>query len=188
MRIFDRLGDRKNLARNRMRYLVADMGWEKFQNLVLKERAIVKATQSVVTRLNVDATPNEIKKPIRISDEVGSSHPEGYARWLKGNSFKQKQSGYYSVFITLEAGDITANQLHVLSQLIQDFSAEGLARSGFTQNISLRYVHEDDLPKLYSALLSVGLAKSGSLTMSAPIGCSGTTSCNLALTNSHRLA
>ena len=135
MRIFDRLGDRKNLARNRMRYLVADMGWEKFQNLVLKERAIVKATQSVVTRLNVDDSPAEIKRPIRISDESGSS-PEGYARWLKGNTFKQKQSGYYSVFITLEAGDITSNQLHVLSELIQDFSAEGLARAGFTQNIS----------------------------------------------------
>ena len=188
MRIFDRLGDRKNLARNRMRYLVADMGWEKFQNLVLKERAVVKATQSVVTRLNVDTTPNDIKKPIRISDETGFSYPEGYARWLKGNTFKQKQAGYYSVFITLEAGDITSNQLHVLAELIQDFSSEGLARSGFTQNISLRYVHEDDLPKLYSALLSTGLAKSGSLTMSAPVGCSGTTSCNLALTNSHRLA
>ena len=51
LRIFDRLGDRKNLARNRMRYLVNDMGWEKFQNLVLKERAIVKATQSVITQL-----------------------------------------------------------------------------------------------------------------------------------------
>jgi len=188
MRIFDRLGDRKNLARNRMRYLVADMGWEKFQNLVLKERAVVKATQSVVTRLNVDDTPNEIKRPIRISNESGSATPDGYARWLKGNTFKQKQQGYYSVFITLEAGDITANQLHVLASLIQDFSAEGLARCGFTQNVSLRYVHEDDLPKLYSGLLDAGLAKSGSLTMSAPIGCSGTTSCNLALTNSHRLA
>jgi len=188
IRIFDRLGDRKNLARNRMRYLVAEMGWEKFQNLVLKERAVVKATQSVVTRLNVDDTPNEIKKPVRISDESDSSSPEGFARWLKGNTFKQKQSGYYSVFITLEAGDITSHQLHFLSELIQDFSAEGLARSGFTQNISLRYVHEDDLQKLYSKLLTAGLAKSGSLTMSAPIGCSGTTSCNLALTNSHRLA
>jgi len=187
MRIFDRLGDRKNLARNRMRYLVADMGWEKFQNLVLKERAVVKATQSVVTRLNVDDTPTEIKRPVRVSDESGSS-PEGYARWLKGNTFKQKQSGYYSVFITLEAGDITSNQLHVLSEVIQDFSAEGLARTGFTQNISLRYVHEDDLPQLYSKLINSGLAKSGSLTMAAPIGCSGTTSCNLALTNSHRLA
>ena len=46
-----------------MRYLVNDMGWEKFQNLVLKERAIVRATQSVVTQLDVDNTPNEIKRP-----------------------------------------------------------------------------------------------------------------------------
>ncbi len=188
VRIFDRLGDRKNMARNRMRYLVNEMGWEKFQNLVLKERAIVRATQSVVTRLNVDATPNEIKKPIRISDESGSSTPDGYERWLKGNTFKQKQSGYYSVFITLEAGDITSNQLTVLSELIQDFSSEGLARCGFTQDVALRFVQEDDLPSLYSQLLQAGLAKSGALTMAAPIGCSGTTSCNLALTNSHRLA
>ena len=188
MRIFDRLGDRKNLARNRMRYLVADMGWEKFQNLVLKERAIVRATQSVVTRLNVDDTPQEIKKPIRISNESGSSPLDGYSRWLKGNTFKQKQDGYYSVFITQEAGDITSNQLHQLAEIIQDFSAEGLGRAGFTQNIALRYVGEEDLPYLYERLLKAGLAKSGSLTMAAPIGCSGTTSCNLALTNSHRLA
>ena len=188
MRLFDRMGDRKNLARNRMRYLVHDMGWEKFQNLVLKERAIVRATQSVVTQLDVDHTPDEIKRPIRISDEGGSATPDGYARWLKANTEKQKQSDYRSVFLTLEAGDITANQLEGLAGIIRDFSAEGKARTGFTQNIALRYVHEDDLPLLYSKLLEVGLAKSGALTMTATIGCSGTTSCNLALTNSHRLA
>ena len=188
LRIFDRLGDRKNMARNRMRYLVNDMGWEKFQNLVLKERAIVRATQSVITQLEVDHTPNEIKRPIRISDESGGSIPDGYARWLKTNTVKQKQSGYRSIFITLEAGDITANQLNALADLIRDFSSEGKARFGFVQNVALRYVSEDDLPRLYSNLLEVGLAKSGALTMTAPIGCSGTTSCNLALTNSHRLA
>ncbi|MDH3312338.1 MAG: nitrite/sulfite reductase [Nitrosopumilus sp.] len=188
VRIFDRLGDRKNLARNRMRYLVNDMGWDKFQNLVFKERAIVRATQSIVTQLDVDTTPDEIKRPIRITDESGSSIPDGYARWLKTNTVKQKQSDYCSVFITLEAGDITANQLNALGDLICDFSSEGKARCGFVQNIALRYVLEDDLPRLYSKLLEVGLAKSGALTMTAPIGCSGTTSCNLALTNSHRLA
>ncbi|MDC4230790.1 MAG: nitrite/sulfite reductase [Nitrosopumilus sp.] len=188
MRIFDRLGDRKNMARNRMRYLVNDMGWEKFRNLVLKERAVVRATQSVITQLEVDSTPNEIKRPIRITDESGVSVPDGYARWLKTNTVKQKQSGYRSVFITLEAGDITANQLSALADTIRDFSSEGKARFGFVQNVSLRYVHEDDLPRLYSTLLESGLAKSGALTMTAPIGCSGTTSCNLALTNSHRLA
>jgi sulfite reductase (ferredoxin) len=114
--------------------------------------------------------------------------PDGYARWLKTNTVKQIQPDYRSVFLTLEAGDITASQLYALASIIRDFSSEGKARSGFIQNIALRYVHEDDLPCLYSRLLDVGLAKSGALTMTSPIGCSGTTSCNLALTNSHRLA
>ena len=189
MRIFDRLGDRKNLARNRMRYLVNDMGWEKFQNLVLKERAIVRATQSVVTKLKVDTTPDKIRRPLKISDENGGiSAPDGYARWLKTNTVKQKQTDYHSVFITLEAGDITSSQLTALASLIREFSSEGKARTGFVQNVALRYVHDDDLISLYSKLLQSGLAKSGALTMSTPVGCSGTTSCNLALTNSHRLA
>jgi len=189
MRIFDRMGDRKNLARNRMRYLVNDMGWDKFQNLVFKERAVVRATQSVITQLEVDHTPDVIKRPIQISDENGGETiPDGYARWLKTNTVKQTQEGYRSVFLTLEAGDITASQLYGLADIIRNFSSEGKGRSGFAQNIALRYVHEDDLPRLYSKLLETGLAKSGALTMTAPIGCSGTTSCNLALTNSHRLA
>lgn len=188
VRIFDRLGDRKNLARNRMRYLVNDMGWEKFQNLVLKERAIVKATQSVITQLDVDLTPSEIKRPIRISDPAQSGTPDGYARWLQTNTVRQKQQDYHSVFVMLEAGDITANQLTALAGIIRNFSCEGYARVGFSQNIALRFVHDDDLPLLYLELLEAGLAKSGALTMSSSIGCSGTTSCNLALTNSHRLA
>ncbi|PJC50378.1 MAG: ferredoxin--nitrite reductase [Nitrosopumilales archaeon CG_4_9_14_0_2_um_filter_34_16] len=189
IRIFDRLGDRKNLARNRMRYLVNDMGWDKFQNLVFKERAIVRATQSIITQLEVDHSSTQIRRPIRISDESGNmAIPDGYARWLKTNTVKQIQPDYRSVFLTLEAGDITASQLYALASIIRDFSSEGKARSGFVQNIALRYVHEDDLPRLYSRLLDVGLAKSGALTMTSPIGCSGTTSCNLALTNSHRLA
>ena len=89
---------------------------------------------------------NEIKRPIRISDESGAPTPDGYARWLKDKHHKQKQSEYRSVFLTLEAGDITANQLDALADIIRDFSAEGKARTGFVQNIALSYVHEDDLP------------------------------------------
>jgi len=181
------MGNRKNMARNRMRYLVDEMGWDKFQNLVLKERAIVRGTQSVIVRLLVDKKPTEIVRPISVSTENGSV-PDGYARWLKTNTYKQSQNEYHSVFVTLEAGDITASQLRSLADITRDFSAEGFARNGFSQNIILRYVHETDLTKLYSRLINEGLAKTGSLTMSAAVGCSGTSSCNLALTNSHRLA
>src|ERR671914_667915 len=37
IRLFDRHGNRENMARNRMRYLVHEMGWERFQKMVLKE-------------------------------------------------------------------------------------------------------------------------------------------------------
>ena len=187
IRIFDRMGDRKNLSRNRMRYLVNDLGWEKFQNLVLKERAVVKATQSVIVKLNIDDSINEIQRPISVSDE-SASVPDGFARWEKTNVIKQSQSGFNSAFIGLEAGDITANQLRSVAEIIRDYSAEGFARNGFSQNIVIRYVHDDDLKSMYSRLIENGLAKTGSLTMASAVGCSGTTSCNLALTNSHRLA
>ncbi len=205
MRIFDRLGDRKNMARNRMRYLVHEMGWEKFQNLVLKERAIVRATQSVLATLdtesikthntlanrNSDGSISQDTRPIMVSSVTntdGTSAAPGYAKWLKTNTIPQRQPDEHAVFITLEAGDITSGQLSSLAGIVRDFSAEGKARTGFEQNVALRYVHSDDLPALYTMLLWAGLAKSGALTMAAPIGCSGTTSCNLALTNSHRLA
>ena len=83
IRLFDRLGDRKNLARNRLRYLVNDMGWEKFKNLVLKERAVVKATQSVVVNLDINNSKSkEIRSPIRISEEHMESNPDGFSRWI----------------------------------------------------------------------------------------------------------
>ncbi len=50
IRLFDRLGNRDNMARNRMRYLVNEIGWEKFQKMVLKERTIVEMTISEFTK------------------------------------------------------------------------------------------------------------------------------------------
>jgi sulfite reductase (ferredoxin) len=186
IRVYDRMGNRENMARNRMRYLVNELGWEKFQNIVLKERTMVRLTQSVVIKLDLDKTPEVLRK-ISISSEIPSS-PQGLSRWLKTNTLKQKQQGYSAAFITLESGDITASQLRAVADMAREFSAEGRIRNGFAQDIVFRWVRDEDLPKLYAQLLEVGLANPGALTMASVVGCSGTTSCNLALTNSHRLA
>ena len=145
VRLFDRLGNRKNLARNRLRYLVNQMGWDKFRNLVLKERDVVRATQSVVVKMPVEPPIPEITGRVHISHRTGET-PAGYARWLKSNTFAQKQDGYHTVFVGLEAGDITSTQLRALSEIIQEYSSEGTGRIGFNQNIAMRYIHEDDLP------------------------------------------
>ena len=56
IRLFDRLGNRDNMARNRMRYLVNEIGWEKFQKMVLKERTIVEMTISEFTKTFIKFT------------------------------------------------------------------------------------------------------------------------------------
>src|SRR5918999_58993 len=211
IRLFDRHGNRENMARNRMRYLVHEMGWERFQKKVLKERSIVEMTTSYSTQqlydvkshedtrtllpqpnassgttMAVTRTKRTTKLPV-LNGNVTKDSP-AFERWLHTNAVSQKHEGYVTVFITLGAGDITASQLRVLASAIRDYSAEGVARNTPQQNFALRYVRETDLANLYEKLASAGLANPGALTIASAVGCSGTTSCNLAITNSHRLA
>jgi sulfite reductase (ferredoxin) len=199
IRLFDRHGNRENMARNRMRYLVHEMGWEKFQKLVIKERSIVEmTTASYTTKLfNVKAeeemTPlpkaanTKLVKLPMLNERVTMESP-AYERWLHSNVVPQKQDGYFTVFVTLAAGDIAANQLRILADAIREFSTEGTARNTPQQNLAIRYIKSDDLHDFYNRIASIGLANPGALTIASAVGCSGTTSCNLAITNSHRLA
>ena len=195
VRLFDRLGNRENMARNRMRYLVNEMGWEKFQKLVIKERSNVEMTVSLETlgRYKVETEPQNMRqlangKKLPILNEKVDVNSDPYKRWLHSNVVSQKQNGYFVVFITLGAGDITASQLRSLAKTIRDYSGEGCARNTPNQNFAIRFIKAKDLPEFYNNLAKIGLANPGALTMSSAVGCSGTTSCNLAITNSHRLA
>jgi sulfite reductase (ferredoxin) len=197
VRLFDRHGNRENMARNRMRYLVHEMGWEKFQKMALKERSSVEMTTSYSTAKTYDVrseedtrflpkAPKMTKLPV-LNDRVTKDSP-AFERWLHTNAVAQKQDGYYTVFITLGAGDITGSQLRVFASAIGEYSAEGVARNTPQQNFAVRYVRGTELRDFYEKLASAGLANPGALTIASAVGCSGTTSCNLAITNSHRLA
>jgi sulfite reductase (ferredoxin) len=197
VRLFDRHGNRENMARNRMRYLVHEMGWEKFQKMALKERSIVEMTTSYSTAHLFDVksqedtrllpkAPRMVKLPV-LNDNVTRDSP-AFERWLHTNVLPQKQEGYFTTFITLGAGDITASQLRVLASAIREYSAEGAARNTPQQNFAVRYIRGTELRDFYQKLASAGLANPGALTIASAVGCSGTTSCNLAITNSHRLA
>lgn len=197
IRLFDRLGNRDNMARNRMRYLVNEIGWEKFQKMVLKERTIVEMTISEFTKNLYQVHFNNSYVPTNKSTKFNklpivetniSTTSNGYDRWLHTNVVPQKQEGYFTIFITLGAGDITANQLRSLASLIRKFSSESIARNTPQQNFAIRYINNNDLPAVYKKLMAIGLANPGALTITSAVGCSGTTSCNLAITNSHRLA
>ena len=56
------------------------------------------------------------------------------------------------------------------------------------QNFAIRYINGKDLYNFYTRIATAGLTNPGALTIASAVGCTGTTSCNLAITNSHRLA
>src|ERR671911_2891732 len=150
IRLFDRNGNRENMARNRMRYLVNEMGWEKFQKMALKERSIVMMTtaHSTESMFNIreeearhlSKSMNMTSKLPMLNEQVIHQENPAYKRWLHTNVVSQKQEGYFTVFVTLGAGDITANQLRVLARSIGEFSAESVARNTPQQNFAIRYV------------------------------------------------
>ncbi len=82
IRLFDRHGNRENMARNRMRYLVHEMGWEKFQKMVLKERSIVENTTSHATEQLFDVKSHEdtrlLAKGTKDVDKIADAECEGY--------------------------------------------------------------------------------------------------------------
>lgn len=196
IRLFDRLGNRENLARNRMRYLVHEMGWEKFRQLVLKERTNVEMTISFSTAKAFDPTSeytsvttvSHKNKYLPVINNPQDFDMSAYQRWAHTNVISQRQDGFNVVTVTLGAGDITSNQLRGLARIIRNLSDEGSARNTPNQNFAVRFVHTENLPAFYKGLLEIGLANPGALTIASAVGCSGTTSCNLAITNSHRLA
>jgi sulfite reductase (ferredoxin) len=197
IRLFDRYGNRENMARNRMRYFVNETGWDTFQRMVIKERSIVEMTVANSTlelfRFHIENEQKEMSKAQRylklpVLDIQNTLRGDPYERWMHTNVVSQKQQGYFTAFVTLGAGDITANQLRVLSGAIRDFSVEGTARNTPQQNFAIRYIYEKDLYSFYARIATAGLINPGALTIASAVGCTGTTSCNLAITNSHRLA
>ena len=73
--------------------------------------------------------------------------PDVSQRWLKTNTRPQKQAGYVTVTVALPLGDITANQLRSLADIVRRFTKETI-RTTVEQNFVIRWVSQSDLPEM----------------------------------------
>jgi sulfite reductase beta subunit-like hemoprotein/uncharacterized protein (UPF0332 family) len=184
-RVFARLGEKKNRSRARIKFLVQDLGIEKFKELVLEERKALTPDPRW-TQLIKDAE-KFTESPLREGGELYAAGSEGYQRWLKTNTRAQKQSGYVVVTIALPLGDITANQLRSLADIVRQFTRETL-RTTVEQNFVIRWVSKTDLPELYAALQAAHLADPGAGSIVDVVTCPGTDTCKLGISSSRGLA
>jgi sulfite reductase (ferredoxin) len=197
-RVFARLGEKKNRNRARIKFLIQDLGIEKFRGLVLEERKLLPfdprwteyieqaRTEFQEAPLKASSAGNvELSQLITIGNLNGDS--ENFKRWLKFNIRPQRQSGYVTVIIALPLGDITANQLRGLADIIRRFTRETI-RTTVEQNFAIRWVSQADLPELHKALNASGLANAGAGALVDITSCPGTDTCKLGISSSRGLA
>jgi sulfite reductase (ferredoxin) len=184
-RVFARLGEKKNRSRARIKFLIQDLGIEKFRELVLEERKTL-APDPRWTSFLKDAE-EFTEAPLRPGGEVPNSGSERFQRWLKTNTRPQKQHGYVVVTVALPLGDITAEQLRSLADIVRRFTKETV-RTTVEQNFVIRWVSRKDLPEIYEALDAVRLADPGAGTIVDVVTCPGTDTCKLGISSSRGLA
>ena len=113
-RVFARLGEKKNRARARIKFLVAKMGIDAFREEVLKERSILphdpRWTEYLQHIHDTDERPLKPAVPLN-----GAAKPEGFDKWWKTNVYQQRQPGYKAIKVTLPLGDLSAWQARKLA-------------------------------------------------------------------------
>jgi sulfite reductase (ferredoxin) len=185
-RVFARLGEKKNRAAARIKFLVTKLGIDEFRRLVHEERKTLpedtRWTSYIPGVANYKETPQ--KPPAHLN---GQQRPEGFEKWFATNVYRQRQEGYAVAAVTLPLGDMTAVQTRQLANIARRFSGDNL-RTTVEQNIVLRWVSEADLPDLYRELVRIGLGEPGAGTILDVVACPGTDTCKLGIASSRGLA
>jgi sulfite reductase (ferredoxin) len=184
-RIYAKYGEKKNRNRARIKFLVQDFGIAKFKELVLEERKNLPPDPRW-TEFIEEAEKFE-EKPLAAPGDWPKGATESFQRWVKTNTRVQKQKGYAVVTIALPLGDITANQLRSLADIVRRFTKETV-RLTVEQNFVIRWVSQSDLPEIYKALDAAKLAAPGAGTIVDIVTCPGTDTCKLGISSSRGLA
>src|SRR5579863_6130725 len=145
-RVFARLGEKKNRSRARIKFLVQDLGIKKFKELVLEERNIlpfdprwteyIKEAQAEFVETPLKPI-GELPSLVTIGDAIEglNGNSDKFKKWLKHNTRPQRQPGYVTVTVALPLGDITANQLRSLADIVRRFTKETI-RTTVEQNFA----------------------------------------------------
>ena len=212
LRVFHRLGDREHKNKNRMKFLLKELGWENWRAEFCGTLEEVRAEGGAELPFDPEAPPVEAapawERPeaaavSEISALATSSTLRGpgilpsvrpflpvmngdFSRWTRTNVRPQKQAGYVVATVTVPLGDVTGGQLRTLAALALSFG-DGTIRVTAEQDLVLRWVPSGRVPELYRRLAASGLALPDAGTIADVTSCPGAESCRIAVTQSRGL-
>ncbi|MCA6435025.1 MAG: HEPN domain-containing protein [Bacteroidetes bacterium] len=185
IRVFDRYGERVSRHKARIKYLINKIGVEAFLNLIKEEE---KALLNKTVEIDLDTVKvlPQLKKTLPFERPLIES--EQFVKWLKTNTFKQKQKGYHGVYVKIQLGNISSSKTRDLIQVIEQFALSSDVRLTINQGVLLKYVSTEELPFLFEALNKLNLASVGFDSVADITACPGTDTCNLAISNSTNIS
>ncbi|MGN6368018.1 MAG: nitrite/sulfite reductase [Phycisphaerae bacterium] len=157
--IFRDHGYREKRTRARMKYLVADWGWQKFRDTLEQTMGFtLEHDESIVGPTHAPHT-----------DHMGSG--------------PQKQPGLNYIGIPIERGRITAEQMKLVADIAEKYAAPGKAqiRLSNKQNLIVPNIPTEKLDAIVKELTDAGLTPHAPLWRTSLISCTGTQFCNLAI-------
>ncbi len=185
-RVFARMGEKKNRARARIKFLLAKLGMDEFRRLVLEERESLPADERWGGYVEgARAYTETALHPAAAAG--GQAADEAFEAWAASNIYRQRQQGYAVATVTLPMGDLTSSQMRTLADLARRFCGDTV-RTTVEQNMVFRWVSEAHLTELYQGLAAAGLADPGAGTIVDITACPGTDTCKLGIASSRGLA
>ncbi|HTE54207.1 MAG TPA: nitrite/sulfite reductase [Kofleriaceae bacterium] len=184
-RVFARLGERKNRARARLKFVVQKLGIDEFRRVVREERERIPADERWTAYLDhLDDSP---EVPVSAGRALDHELEPACARWRATNVRPQPQPGYVVATVRLPLGDLTSTAARQVADLARRFTGDTI-RLTVEQNLVLRWLPEADIPALHRELERIELGQAGASTISDITSCPGTDTCKLGISSSRGLA
>jgi sulfite reductase (ferredoxin) len=179
--VYYKNGDRRNKHHNRLKFLIQEIGFEKFKELYQQELKILKEQQYLVMKKKYDNPKDEN------TGEIPQIDDEQYKEFLRYNVQPQKQNGYSIIKLRIPQGDIFSENLLKIAELEKDFHGIEF-RTSLNQNLCIIWVKNQDVYNLYSKINVVLNDFLYPDTLLDTTVCKGALTCNLGICNSPGLS
>lgn len=174
--MFDKHGNRRSKYSSRIKFLWKKLDREKFMELFNEEYNKIK-----------DDSALDLDLPEMINDYTDPNLPiiedqsEAFLLWKNRYATEQKQSGLYSVKLSLCLGDLISEDAYKICDFVEPFG-ENTLRCDRNQNMRIRNMPEKYLPNLYAVVKTL---KHTLINYPAFIGnminCTGAQTCKLGI-------
>ena len=187
MRIYNLKGRRDHLKKLRIKFLVRELGAEKYSRLVDEDWKQTRDDPELKLNLtHLSELEKDFALPIKplVLDGFVDKVDFNYSIWKKNNVRAHKISGHSIVNVSLTKlgaapGDATSEQMRILADLADQYSYSEL-RTTKRQTIVFPHVRKDQVFDLWQSLEKYGLASPHQGTLAQIVACPGGDYCDLA--------